>query len=86
MMRFITACSVVFVLSAGAEARGAARSPAGLSTVAEAKVEAAGEGGQIGGISKGLGIAKKANDVRELRITGRINPPNAPSEVDQPAR
>src|SRR5688500_9471745 len=24
---------------------------------------------QIGGISKGLGIAKKANDVRELRMT-----------------
>ena len=31
---------------------------------------AEGEGGeQIGGISKGLGIAKKANDVRELRMT-----------------
>jgi len=59
MMRFITACSVVFVLSAGAEARRAGRSPA----------EAAGEGRQIGGISKGLGIAKKANDVRELRMT-----------------
>ena len=27
------------------------------------------EGGQIGGISKGLGIAKKANDVRELQMT-----------------
>ena len=26
-------------------------------------------GGQIGGISKGLGMAKKANDVRELRMT-----------------
>src|SRR5688500_810768 len=31
---------------------------------------AAGEGGgQIGGISKGISIAKKANDVRELRMT-----------------
>jgi predicted Zn-dependent protease len=31
--------------------------------------EAGGEGGQIGGIGKGLSIAKKANDVRELRMT-----------------
>ena len=39
--------------------------PAGSSPVA-----AGSEGArQIGGISKGLGIAKKANDVRELRIT-----------------
>jgi Zn-dependent protease with chaperone function len=30
---------------------------------------AEGEGGQIGGIGKGLSIAKKANDVRELRMT-----------------
>jgi predicted Zn-dependent protease len=28
-----------------------------------------GDGGQIGGISKGLSIAKKANDVRELQMT-----------------
>ena len=60
----------VVLTVAGAEAREARRSPAGLSTVAEAKVEAEGEGGeQIGGISKGLGIAKKANDVRELRMS-----------------
>src|SRR5687768_2042131 len=69
MTRLFTACSVVCVLSVGTEARAAGRSPVGLSTVADAKVEAAGEGGQIGGISKGLGIAKKANDVRELRMT-----------------
>lgn len=30
---------------------------------------AEGEGGQIGGINKGLSIAKKANDVRELQMT-----------------
>lgn len=68
MKRSITVCLVaVFLTAAGAEAREARRSPADLSAVAEAKVE--GEGGQIGGISKGIGIAKKANDVRELRMT-----------------
>ena len=71
MKRSITLFLIAAVLTAtGAEARDARRSPAGLSTVAEAKVEAEGEGGaQIGGIGKGLGIAKKANDVRELRMT-----------------
>ena len=49
----------VFAMPPGSEARDAGRSPA----VAE------GEGGQIGGISKGIGIAKKANDVRELQMT-----------------
>jgi predicted Zn-dependent protease len=60
MKRSIVMCVVALVLTAvGAEAREARRSPA----------EAKGEGGQIGGISKGLGMAKKANDVRELRMT-----------------
>src|SRR5688572_208703 len=60
----------VVLTVAGPEAREARRSPAGLSTVVEAKVEAEREGGeQIGGITKGLGIAKKANDVRELRMS-----------------
>src|SRR5688572_7300682 len=41
------------------------RPPAGPSpAVAEGE-----GGGQIGGISKGISIAKKANDVRELRMT-----------------
>ena len=70
MMR--TALLIALCLSpVMAEGRREARpSLAGLSTVADAKVEAEGESGeQIGGISKGLGIAKKANDVRELRMT-----------------
>jgi Zn-dependent protease with chaperone function len=50
----------VVLTVAGPEAREARRSPA----VAEGE-----RGEQIGGISKGLGIAKKANDVRELRMS-----------------
>ena len=61
MKRSMTRCCMVFVLmAAGAQAREAGRSPA----VAEGE-----GGGQIGGIGKGLSIAKKANDVRELQMT-----------------
>ena len=66
MMRtsFLIALCLMPVMAEGR--REARPSLAGLSTVADAE----GEGGaQIGGISKGLGIAKKANDVRELRMT-----------------
>jgi predicted Zn-dependent protease len=38
-------------------------------TVLAVTVFAAPSYSQIGGISRGIGIAKKANDVRELRIT-----------------
>jgi len=70
MKRSIALLLMAIVLTVtGAEARNAGRSRAGLSTVAEAKVEAEGEGGQIGGIGKGLSVAKKANDVRDLRMT-----------------
>jgi predicted Zn-dependent protease len=48
----------------------AAMSQAEAGSAESSAAAAGGEGaGQIGGISKGLGIAKKANDVRELRIT-----------------
>ena len=48
----------------------AAMSQAVAGSAGSSRAPAGGEGaGQIGGISKGLGIAKKANDVRELRIT-----------------
>ena len=54
MMRAMTVFFLVFVLTApGTEAREAGRRPA----------EAEGEGGQIAGLNKGLGIAKKATDV-----------------------
>ena len=54
---------VLCVIAAMAEGR-VARADGPSPAVAEG-----GGGGQIGGISKGLGIAKKANDVRELRMT-----------------
>jgi Zn-dependent protease with chaperone function len=59
MMRLISVFAAVCLLATGAEASDENRSRA----ITE------GEGGQIGGITKGLGIAKKANDVRELRMT-----------------
>ena len=60
MKRFVLAIGIVTVALSSAEARSSGPNPA----VAE------GEGGaQLGGLSKGLGVAKKANDVRELRMT-----------------
>jgi predicted Zn-dependent protease len=60
MKRFVLAIVMVTVAAAHIEARSAGPSRAG----------AEGEGGaQLGGLSKGLGMAKKANDVRELRMT-----------------
>jgi predicted Zn-dependent protease len=55
MKQFSSVFAMVCLLASAAEAR-----DAGPSRAAEP---------QIGGISKGLGIAKKANDVRELRMT-----------------
>ena len=53
-----TLCAALAAMSqAEAGSAGSSRAPGGEGA------------GQIGGISKGLGIAKKANDVRELRIT-----------------
>lgn len=58
MKRFVLASLMVTVAASQIEARSAGPSLA----VAEG-------GAQLGGLSKGLGIAKKANDVRELRMT-----------------
>ncbi|MGH9219337.1 MAG: M48 family metalloprotease [Vicinamibacterales bacterium] len=62
-MRFVLAVVVFAVVCSLAEARAPF---GGGPSLAVAEGEG---GGQIGGISKGLGIAKKANDVRELRMT-----------------
>jgi hypothetical protein len=50
---------VLVLMTSGTQAREAGRS----------RAVAAGEGGQIGGIGKGLSIAKKAKDVRDLQMT-----------------
>jgi predicted Zn-dependent protease len=64
MMRNVLVVIVIAGLClARAEARAAEPGAPGRA-VAEGE-----GGGQLGGISKGLGIAKKANDVRELRMT-----------------
>jgi predicted Zn-dependent protease len=57
---------LAFTLCAALAAMSQAEAGSAGSSAAAAGSEGA---GQIGGISKGLGIAKKANDVRELRIT-----------------
>lgn len=59
MKRFALSILAVVCVAALAEARSSGPGPAA----------AEGEGGQIGGIGRGLSIAKKANDVRELRMT-----------------
>jgi beta-barrel assembly-enhancing protease len=61
MVGAFLACAVV-LSPLGAESRSSSRGPSPAAAGGEG-------GGQIGGISKGLGIAKKANDVRELRMT-----------------
>lgn len=63
MMRNAIALSVVIVLGASAAAGAGDPRPGASLAVA------GGEGGQLGGISKGLSIAKKAQDVRDLQMT-----------------
>src|SRR5688572_23487921 len=64
MMRKLSAVIAVVGLCAVADEAGAGTSAGPSPAVAE------GEGGQLpGGLTKGLGIAKKANDVRELEFT-----------------
>ena len=67
MMRSVVFGLVLMCIAGGAEGRPNDSGP----SLAVAEAEGRGEGGQLGQIGKGISVAKKANDVRDLSMTDK---------------